>query len=78
MVDTLHQEDASYYLNYMNKTPWYREKPKNFEQNFLTHFKLDQASSVKVTPIFSYDIIVYESELPAIERAQILKQMLKI
>lgn len=79
VVDTLYKDDILRHLDYMNnESCWYREKPENFEKNFLKHFKLDQFESVQITPVFSYDIILHHAELPPFERSQILKNLLKI
>lgn len=79
VVDSLDRYTAEYYLNLMNQeTYWYRPKPENFEYEFIQHFKLDQMSSVKITPALQYNVIVHGSELSIAERAQIFKDLLRI
>ena len=79
VVDCLNRGTAEYYLNCMNQEAcWYMQKPENFEQEFIRHFKPDQMAVVKITPVLSYDIIVHGSELLVAQRASVLKKLLNI
>ncbi|HSW75563.1 MAG TPA: hypothetical protein VLG50_00815 [Candidatus Saccharimonadales bacterium] len=76
-IDTLDRDTVQHYFNYVNQEPfWYQQKPENFEQEFIQHFKLDQMSSIKITSVLQYDIILHQSELPVFQRAQFLKNVL--
>lgn len=78
-VDTLHLSKIQKYFKYINKEIfWYIPKSTTFEPSFLQHFQLDQMSSIQITPIMPYDIIMYQSELSISKRAQVLKRLLKI
>jgi len=79
VVDRLDINSATHYLDCMNQeVDKLTSKPENFEEEFIRYFKLDQMSSVNTTPIFSYDLIVYGSELSISERAQLCKNLLRM
>ncbi len=79
VIDYLDIPSAMHYLDCMNQEiDTLTAKPENFEEKFIKHFQLDQVSSVSITPVLPYDIIMHGAQLSVSERAEMLKTLLKI